>query len=156
MDNTNPEITTDDFGPTYEVGDKSNPKLQNKTGFDKNKAVAYLERRCSKLVQAAEEAGQWDWICKQSLPTVYAEQFAMFLAIKDTDTVKKYASVEEAVLATIRRVKRHLIYRNMSLLEAFEKSMLGDMVAFCQKQDAVKPISKHNTERTFVAEEKVG
>jgi hypothetical protein len=118
-------------------------------GFDKSKAVAFLESCCPKLTQFAQERGEWDAICKHPFPSLAAEQFAMFLALKDTNAIAVYGTMERAIYHNVRRVKRQLIWRNMTLLEAFENSMLQSSIEFCQKQDAVKPIGAHMTDRCF-------
>ena len=137
--------TFEDFGPAYEIGDKTNPKL-GKLGFDKSKAISFLESCCPKLVQAAQERGDWDHLCSKAFPALAAEQLAVFLALKDTNAAEVHGDMETAIVKSLKRVKRHLIHRNMTVLEANEKNMLREMIEFCNKQDAVKPISVHATD----------
>jgi hypothetical protein len=148
-----------DFGPVYELGDKSNPKL-GKLGFDKTKTISYLESCCPKLVQAAQERGDWEHLCAKPFPALAAEQLAVFLALKDTNAVEIHGDMETAIVKNLKRVKRHLIHRNMTVLEANENNMLREMIEFCHKQDAVKPIGVHSTDHHIRdiedAEAKVG
>jgi hypothetical protein len=117
-----------------------------KKSTNHDKAIAYLESCCPKLVQIAQERNDWEVICKNKFPTLAAEQLAVFLAIKDTNAAEVNGTIERAVVRSLKRVKRHLIWRNMTLLEAFENSMLQSSIEFCQKQDAVKPIAVHATD----------
>jgi hypothetical protein len=145
----NDEACSSEVSALYEIGDKSNPKT-NVKGFSTGTHCAYLEAQCPKLMAAAIARNDWDYICKEKVPTIAAEKLAIFLSIKDK--VPAGENVADAVLSTLKRVKRLLVYRNMTVLEAFEKSMLAEMVEFCNKQDAIRNIKRHNSEQILADE----
>lgn len=124
--------------------DEANPKFEGKS-YSNERAIRYLESECSALTLKAQERGDWDYICKQKSPTLAAEKLAIFLALKDMGV--EADNIADQVVSTLKRVKRHLIYRDKTVLKAFETSSLIEAIQFCNKQDSVKPITMHNSEQ---------
>lgn len=124
--------------------DEHNPALDGKS-YNNARAIRYLESECAALTLKAQERGDWDYLCKQKSPTLAAEKLAIFLALKDLGVEAE--NIADEVVSTLKRVKRHLIYRDKTVLQAFETSSLMEAIMFCKKQDAIKPIKLHNSEQ---------
>lgn len=124
--------------------DEANPKIEGKS-YSNERAIRYLESECAALTLKAQERGDWDYLCKHKSPTLAAEKLAIFLALKDMGV--EADNIADEVVSTLKRVKRHLIYRNKTVLEAFESTSLIEAIQFCQKQDAIKAIKMHHSEQ---------
>lgn len=94
----------------------------------KERVVRSLASYYTAAFDAATLAGEWADIIKAQNPSAALEIFCIgssYPAYKE----------KEAAIVMVKRVKRHLIRLNLTVLDAFEKRMLADAIAHVIYQD---------------------
>jgi hypothetical protein len=79
--------------------------------------------------EAATFAGEWDAITKALNPSAALEIFCI------KNVWPKTEGKDEAAIVILKRVKKHLIRLNLTVLGAYEKRMLADAVFHVTYQD---------------------
>lgn len=95
----------------------------------KEKFCKSLEKSCKASFEAATLAGVWPDICKSLVPTSALEIFCIKNVCPEIKT-------NEAAIVILKRVKRHLVFLNTTVLEAYEKRNLAGAVFHVTYQDA--------------------
>lgn len=86
-----------------------------------------LDRSYTSLVKKAVENKEWDRIINSSNPIAALEKYALKLSCPDVPEVD--------IIQTIKSMKKILIYRNMTFLEAYENSMLKEIYEFMKYRE---------------------